>query len=126
MKENDFKPQFLEILIDTWTSEFTSRINGLQDIAYSTTGWDSTIERVLLGLRGSYFDDVSYGHSGWPGDIRYEVLVPNAVQGTNEWTCSTGTDHYALVDEIPPSDTDYLSTDTDDLDDIFSNETVKH
>ena len=36
------------------------------------------------------------------------TIRPTSDNGTNEWTCSTGSDHYALVDEAEANDSDYL------------------
>ena len=65
----------------------------------------------------SYWDDFylcdSSGstNNDFLGDIRVDVLAPNGEGSNSGWTCSTGSTHYALVDETTPNDdTDYLST----------------
>ena len=64
----------------------------------------------LIDKEGAYTTDLL-------GNVTAECLLPqtDAVDpGTNsDWTCSTGGDHGALVDENPPDDdTTYLSIDT--------------
>lgn len=50
-------------------------------------------------------------HNAFLGDCRVDVLHPNGEGSPIAWTPSTGTAHYALVDEaLPNDDTDYLST----------------
>lgn len=56
------------------------------------------------------FDDFTIGTGDWMGDIRYDILMPDADTADEDWTPSTGADSYALVDEKPASDTDYLSS----------------
>lgn len=47
------------------------------------------------------------------GNMRVVTLFPNGDGGTNEWTTSSGSDHYAIVDEgIENDDTDYVESDT--------------
>jgi hypothetical protein len=47
------------------------------------------------------------------GDCRVDTLLPNADGSNSQFTPSTGSDHYALVDESAPNDdTDYLSDGT--------------
>lgn len=41
--------------------------------------------------------------------VRIETLVPDTDGGTLNWVPSSGTAHYAVVDELPVSATDYLS-----------------
>ena len=48
--------------------------------------------------------------NSWPGGLRIACLTPNADIGTNQWAPSTGTSHFEVIDEIPPSGSDYLST----------------
>lgn len=56
------------------------------------------------------------------GERRIETLRPTVDSGTNQWTPSTGTDHYAVVDEATANgDTDYLSTSTVNNRELFGN-----
>lgn len=46
------------------------------------------------------------------GDVKIEAVYPDADGIHTDFTCSIGTDHYALVDENPLSETDYNEGDT--------------
>lgn len=48
------------------------------------------------------------------GDCRVEALIPNGNGNSSQWVGSDGnsTDNYLLVDEIPPSSTDYVESST--------------
>ncbi len=60
----------------------------------------------------SYVDDLSIGTGDWPHDIRYDALVPDSDDAV-QWLRSAGADNYALVDERPASDADFVYTITD-------------
>jgi hypothetical protein len=99
------------------------KINGHESIDYSgdtrpdpaTTGTTyvylySTL--TPLPAKNAYFDDLVIGSGGYLGDLRCVDIRPNA-DGTVQYTPSTGSDNYAMVDETPPSDSDYNETDVD-------------
>ena len=48
--------------------------------------------------------------NGFPGDVRISVIAPNDDGASAQWTCSTGSSHYQLVDENPYSLMHYLYT----------------
>lgn len=60
------------------------------------------------------------------GDVRVDAHYPTSDGATHIWTPSTGTDHYALVDEIAPNTTDYNSTNTLNAVDTLGVETFKN
>lgn len=41
------------------------------------------------------------------GDVRIDTIYPNADGNYSQFTCSTGSSHYQLVDETTPNTTDY-------------------
>lgn len=104
-----------ELRIDTVPELSASSIN--------TINSGTTLDRVYLsGALGggsySYIDDVyiadTYGsapRNNFLGPVKIECLMPQtdavAVGSNQGLTPSTGTDHGALVDEIPPNTTDY-------------------
>lgn len=66
-----------------------------------------------------YYDDVylcdtqGSTHTGYLGDLRVMTWVPTADGSHTDFAPSTGTSHYACVDEVPAnSDTDYVSSST--------------
>jgi hypothetical protein len=98
-----------------------SRMNGTADISYSgdtKPGSSTTISYVDQNIVASgtssgqrvHIDDYALGTGGWLGDIRIEKLVPTA-NSTANWTASTGS-QYQCIDEVPASDTDYISSST--------------
>jgi len=106
-----------------------TKIDGVSDIDYSgdtKPSSSSEISWILFendpispGYQNMYVDDIAYGSGGWPGDIRFDGLLPTGDVET-EWTPSAGVDHYALVDERPPSDADYVSAGSPALRDVYS------
>lgn len=76
------------------------------------------------GLR-SDFDDVYVNTGTRLGDCRVETIVPNADTATADFTPSTGSAHYALVDELPANgDTDYVSSGTAGHKDLYDMTTL--
>ncbi len=53
-------------------------------------------------------------------DLKIETLRPTADSGAQGWSPSAGADHYALVDEAAPSDSDYLSAIAAGTRDLFA------
>jgi hypothetical protein len=129
----------IETLTDAWqhiqlrafidgSGYFQTKIDGVPDIDFSgdtqpDTGTD--VESVKIWNQGvsnyeyvMYIDDVVYGTGDWPGDIRFDALVPNG-DSSVQWTPSTGSDNYALVDERPPSTADYVSAGSPGLEDLY-------
>lgn len=59
---------------------------------------------VLCDTSGSYMNT-------WPGGLRITRLAPTGAGNYAQWTPSAG-NNWDCVDEIPPSDTDYVSSST--------------
>jgi hypothetical protein len=57
--------------------------------------------------------------NSWPGGLRIACLMPNTDDGLNQWTPTPGPTHYTAVDELPPSETDYLTATSVDLEERF-------
>lgn len=95
---------------------FETIIDGVPDISYSgdtQPGASDQISGITLGssYSSTYLDvdDLAIGTGGWPGDIRFDpIFVDGDVAGECDWSPSAGSDHYALVDEVPPSSADYV------------------
>jgi hypothetical protein len=80
-----------------------------------TEGEDTYIDSLVVGT----VDDVS---DRLTDDASFDVrnLYVSNDDGTNEWTPSTGTDHYAMVDEnIADGDTTYLESSGADQEEVF-------
>lgn len=71
-----------------------------------------------MSFRNAHIDDITIRDDQFPGDVRYDALVPNG-DDTAQWTPSTGVDNYALVDEVPASDSDYNESSSDGDQDLY-------
>ena len=80
----------------------------------------TTTDRVFFGAYGSkcYLDDLIIDDAQNWVDVRFNGLIPNS-DVTTDWTPSTGSTHYTLVDEVPYDDADYLETNTDAQQEIY-------
>jgi hypothetical protein len=79
------------------------------------SGGGTTADRIVLhsgnGLYAGW-DNIVIDDADWPGEIKIIALTPNGTGNLQEFTPSTGTDHAALVDERPPTTTDYVYSTT--------------
>ena len=62
-------------------------------------------------------------NNSWVGQGGIRPLLVNADGDHTGLTPSTGSDNYALVDEVPASDTDYVSGSTKDVYDLYTVDT---
>jgi hypothetical protein len=101
------------------------RINGVTDSGLTLTGADTrnggtsgVIDLVSLGQNSTFgaagaYDDLyvcdtsGSTNNNFLGDCRIDTLFPNADGNYSQFTPSTGTVHYSLVDESTPNTTDY-------------------
>jgi hypothetical protein len=100
------------------SGSYATKIDGQPDIGFSGDTLpvaDDQITKVSLSGRSSSWDDMVFGTGGWPNDLRIDPLYVTADTTDADWTPSTGTDHYACVDDVPPS-ADYVYTDVDGRD----------
>lgn len=113
---NTWHHVMLHVKIDDTVGQIETYIDGLDDLAYIGDTKPAAIATVRLfefiGYSSNYYlDDLVIGTGGWMGDIRVYPFLPAAPDtATVEWDLSTGVDHYAVVDEHPPSDADYAYT----------------
>lgn len=91
-------------------------LDGLLEVTYTgdtLSAASAAITQLMLRANGTngivYWDDCTPGTGAYPNDVRYEALVVNSDIAAG-WTPSTGLTNYGVVDEIPPNDTDYLSS----------------
>lgn len=107
------------IIVNDTTGLVETFVDGLSNFSYSGdtkpgTGTMITSIKLVneygsLGAAGDYYDDFVVGTGDWPGDLRVEVIVPNG-DSSVQWTRSAGATDASCLDEIPNSDTDYIST----------------
>lgn len=110
------------------TGSYEVRVNGTAVL--SATGVDTTMtaNNTASGIgfgyafgNGSLWSALNYKddlyvcdgtgsvNNDFLGDCRVDALYPNADGTYAAFTCSTGTSHFALVDEATPNTTDYVS-----------------
>jgi hypothetical protein len=78
-------------------------------------GGAGLIDRIIIHSGNGLFscvDDVVVDDAAFPGEVRVIALNPNGAGNAQQFTPSTGTDHAALVDERPPTTTDYVYSTT--------------
>lgn len=94
----------------------TVKVNGIE--VASASGVDTTDGAEAINMIGfypyaytCYYDDIVIDDADWIGQTYIEGIVPSGAGTTTQWDPSTGS-NYACVDELPASDTDYISTNT--------------
>ena len=138
---------YIEVKVTIGNSgTYQVKVNGVDWIASATGDTQAhatttTANVILLGAvslsAAALFDDYyicdgsGTANNDFLGDIRVDAVFPAADSATNAaWTCSAGTDHYALVDEkatdFPDDDTTYISSDTADQKDTFDMEALSY
>lgn len=111
-----------------WTVKIDGRI--VANVTSTQTAKNTTtINRIRIGAPDScnqmYVDDLIVDSSNWIGNTIVVGLQANAVGNSAQWTPSaTGFDNYTLVDEFPPSSTDYISTTSTNQTDTYNTTTL--
>ena len=102
--------------------ECTVKIDGAVCATYTgdTTEGLEEIRSFQFGPFGLYtyahFDNLVVDDAAWIGNTRIQAVVPTGVGASTQWTPSAGA-NWECVDEKPPSDADYISTNvTNNLD----------
>ncbi len=106
---------------------FTTYINGIQDIHFTGNTGAGTVNYLGLFCDSGgnkqhsylYLDDMVIQTESLPGDVRIERLLPDGDDAV-QFTRSAGGDNYALVDEVPYSDADYVYTETNGHKDLYT------
>lgn len=101
------------------TGVFKVYLNGVLVAALNSTGVNTgslDINKIFFagtgnGTTSTVFDDFYVTNTATRlGERRVEYLPVSVDTATKDWTASTGTNHAALLDEIPSNgDTDYIS-----------------
>jgi hypothetical protein len=120
-----YRVQFYYKPDTTGAGRFVIKINEVAEIDYTGASSPATSNIDTVEVRGDYtytygyFDDIVLDSSEYPGLTYVQAIVPTGVGFTTNFTPSAGS-NYACVDEIPPSDTDYVSTNTADNIDTYA------
>ncbi len=125
--------QYIEIKIDTTAGTLDARLNGATILSLSGITFDSINDVIRLGNQTQpHFDDfyvcdgTGSKNNNFLGPRKVVSIRPTAdVGGFQDWTPSTGSDHYAMVDEEECNDdTDYVSETGTDETDLFEMDNV--
>jgi hypothetical protein len=105
----------LHVSIANSDGRFASKVDGAADASFTgdtEPGTGNSIAKVQLYIASdsapAQFDDLAIRDDDWTGDIRFDKVAVVSDDGV-EWTPSTGAYNYAVVDEVPPDDGDYVS-----------------
>ena len=120
----------MHIVIDN-SGTIETKIDGTADISYNGDTYlsgSSNVEYVRMYVDARtyntdifYFDDVLVGTGDWPGDIRFApAIVPDGDTAQKDWTPSTGSVNWDMVDEVPPNDDDYVSVGSANHKDLYT------
>jgi hypothetical protein len=119
----------LQATINSTTGSYTLRINGVTELTATNVNTQATgnasANQVRISAGGNYgafyswFDDVyicdgmGSVNNTFLGDVRIQALLPTSDGANHAWTPSSGSDHYPLVNEVPPDgDTSYVGSST--------------
>lgn len=138
LNQNVYRYLEFKIAISNSAGTVELRIDELPAIgpltSQDTLHTSSTINDLYLGPcvgdgnpSHFYYDDLYFLDSSgstsndFLGDMRGDVMLPNAVGNSSQWTRSTGSDQWATIDEASfNGDTDYNSTATVDNKDTLN------
>jgi hypothetical protein len=135
-----------KIVFDNSVGQVTIRLNGAEvcatdanlDTQASATytgcttimfGYDYLGSSYGTGANYIWYDDIyicnedGSFNNDFLGDCQLHYLLPTADTADADWTCGTGSDHYALVNETIHNDdtsSDYLYTSTNGHKDIYT------
>jgi len=97
---------------------FQVKVGGILDIDFTgdTTDGTTAIDGIRVGGDGTYysscwFDNVVVDNAAWPGNTKIQAIKPAGVGNSTQWTPSAG-GNYQCIDEVPPSESDFVSTNT--------------
>jgi len=93
------------------TGAIQVKVDGTLDVDFSgdtKPGSGTTVNRFRLDSE-CYIDNVVIDDAEFPGKTFIAMLTPSGAGNSTQLTPSSGT-NYGCVDEIPASDTDYVST----------------
>jgi len=105
---------------------FQVKVGGILDIDFTgdTTDGATATDGIRVGGDGTYysscwFDNVVVDNAAWPGNTKIQAIKPAGAGNSTQWIPSAG-DNYACVDEVPPSETDFIVTNALDHLDLYA------
>lgn len=118
-----------------WVDDSSVYDSGARNIAatfFSTWGIEFVAQQLLSGTGDEWigFDDIALytidgaTHTERLGPMRIARLAPTSDGGPNDWSPSTGTDNFAVIDEVELDTADYVEATTDGDDDHYGLESM--
>jgi len=103
-------PEFALTAQDTCTG-VTPLITHFSLGHYAPTLADS-ISSIYSSFHCDFYlcDTTGPDNNDFLGELRGDLMLPDAPGANQDFTPSTGSDHEAVIDEVPPSATDYLES----------------
>ena len=83
-----------------------------------SVGYNYPMTLWMVAGEWATWDDAILTVDDWPGNVRIQGGVPNEAGSSTEWDPSTG-NNFECVNEVPPSDTDFNSTNVSDELDMY-------
>jgi hypothetical protein len=130
----DFFHLGIDVKIDSSSGWVSVYKDGIEILSASGNTGNSDIEVVRFTNPGiseyqyyddMYIDDTTGEATPAPPPIsRFYWLAPNGIGNYSDWTKSSGSDGYNLVDEVPPSDSDYVEADSVGEDESYNMDTL--
>ncbi len=118
--------EFKTVIHDT-TGSYEVRLNGVNILSASSVDTkhtaNATANQVSIStiIGGSQWSDDFYIETAsFLGDIRIDAITATGDGNYTQWTPSTGTTHYTLVDDATPNTTDYVSDGTNGNKDSYT------
>ena len=119
----------LKVVIDSSVGSWELRVDGVESASGSgvNTGTPASLIEFGLDYYDQYIDDIyicdgdGTANNDFIGPAYVEGLLPTSDGNSSDWTPSSGTDNYALIDESPSDldGTDNVSTTTQDAKDTY-------
>lgn len=105
------------VIAGSSTGSLEVRLNGVLEVSYTAATTNATaVARIgICGRTGNAYSRSTYIdnlyiwdgagsiNNDWLGEQRVYTLVPTADTADADWTKSTGTDGFAILDNIPPT-----------------------
>jgi hypothetical protein len=121
----------LKVTIADATGSYELRVNGVNVLSATNVdtrdGGTGVVNSIQLNAtRNGKIDDFYVCNSSgstnndFLGDCRIDTILPSGDGTYTDGTPSTGTAHYAVVDENPPNTSDYISMDVVDNRDSYT------
>ena len=120
---------FLELkaTIDSTNGSYECRVNGSSvcsaTVVNTSDSGNAYADSICFGYTEGSYDDIyildnATGLNDFLGPVKVEKGMPESDSST-QWSPSTGSDNYAVVDEIPVAESDYVQSKTSDHIDLY-------